>query len=63
MSGRTVTQILNEYIPKSEKSAPIFETFSNEDFPIYETLLPIFKRKIISYILQSGVVETYKKFV
>jgi hypothetical protein len=63
MSGRTTTQILNEFIPKSEKSAPIFETFSNEDFPIYETLLPIFKRKIISYILQSGVVETYKKFV
>lgn len=58
----TVTKLLNEHIPKSDRSCPVFQAFSNEEFPVEPTLLPIFKRKIISYILQSGLVESYKKF-
>lgn len=63
IGDKTITDILNEIIPRGKKSNPIFESISNDKFPIEETLLPIFKRKIVSYILQSGVVETYKKFV
>lgn len=62
LEERTISDILNHAIPRGKKSHPIFECISNEKFPIEETLLPIFKRKIVSYILQSGVVETYKKF-
>lgn len=40
---------------------PIFEVFSSEEYPLNETLLPLFKRKIQSYIAQSVNVETYKK--
>jgi hypothetical protein len=32
---------------------PIFEMKCNDIFPINETLLPLFKRKMIGYINQS----------
>jgi len=32
---------------------PVFELISYQNFPITETVLPIFKRKIMSYIFQS----------
>ena len=32
---------------------PIFNLKSDIEYPLFETLLPIFKRKVISYILQS----------
>lgn len=38
--------------PKNHKS-PIFEVICDEVFPLEETLIPIFKRKIMSYINQS----------
>lgn len=59
---KTVSKLLNQYITEDNRSNPLFQAFSNEDFPIESTLLPIFKRKVISYILQSGIVESYKKF-
>jgi hypothetical protein len=62
LGERSISEILSEVIPRGTKTYPIFEAISNEKFPVQETLLPIFKRKIVSYILQSGVVETYKKF-
>lgn len=63
IKDENINEILTINIPRGTKTNPIFECVSNEDFPIEETLLPIFKRKIISYILQSGIVETYKKYV
>lgn len=40
---------------------PIFEVFSSEKYPLEQTLLPLFKRKIQSYIAQSVNVENFKK--
>jgi hypothetical protein len=38
------------YELKNEKDCPIFEVRCSEEFPLHETLLPIFKRKIMAYI-------------
>jgi hypothetical protein len=40
---------------------PVVEMLSRGDFPINETLLPLFKRKLISYIDQKQLIENYKK--
>jgi len=40
---------------------PVVEMLSRGDFPINETLLPLFKRKLISYIEQKQLIENYKK--
>jgi len=45
----------------STDNLPIFEVFSSEEYPLNETLLPIFKRKIQSYIAQTINVESFKK--
>lgn len=41
---------------------PVFELKSNQDFPMNETLIPIMKRKIMSFILQIIDMETVKNF-
>ncbi|MEN9446499.1 MAG: hypothetical protein RL728_1011 [Bacteroidota bacterium] len=38
---------------KDRKTAPVFELKCEYNFPLEETLIPLFKRKVISYILQS----------
>lgn len=48
------------YEVKNEKTCPIFEVRCSEEFPLYETLLPIFKRKIISYINKENGVPQKK---
>lgn len=40
---------------------PVVEMTSRGDFPINETLLPLFKRKLISYVEQKQIIENYKK--
>ena len=40
---------------------PVVEMISKGDFPINETLLPLFKRKLISYVDQKQIIENYKK--
>lgn len=35
------------------KTLPIFNVKTDNEYPLFETLLPIFKRKMVSYILQS----------
>jgi hypothetical protein len=42
------------YEKNNEMNYPIFEVFCNDVFPLEETLIPIFKRKILAYISQSG---------
>jgi len=42
------------YEKNNEMNYPIFEVFCNDVFPLKETLIPIFKRKILAYINQSG---------
>jgi hypothetical protein len=46
---------------EESKKLPIIEMVSRGDFPINETLLPMFKRKLISYIDQKQILENYKK--
>ena len=33
----------------------------NGEFPIEETLLPLFKRKLITYVGQNEIISKYKK--
>jgi hypothetical protein len=60
----TITKIINMFSKKDLeviKKLPVIEMISKGDFPINETLLPMFKRKLISYITQKKIVENYKK--
>ncbi len=53
----TISEIISKfsktYEKNNEKSYPVFEVFCSDVFPLEQTLLPIFKRKILSYIHQS----------
>jgi hypothetical protein len=64
-SDLTITEIIENFSNwnKSENlyKLPIFEVFSSEPYPLEHTLLPIFKRKMLSYISQTISVESYKK--
>jgi len=56
MVDLTNTEIISNIKEKKEireKKLPIFEIVCNEIFPIEETLIPIFKRKIMALINQS----------
>jgi len=57
----TIIQLLSKfsktYKSNSEKTLPIFEVTSTQNFPIYETLVPVTKRKIMSLINQSIRIE------
>lgn len=57
----TITEILSKFSKTYEKNKevnyPIFEVFCHEIFPLEETLVPIFKRKILSYINQQVKVK------
>lgn len=57
----TIIQLLSKfsktYKTKGEKILPVFEVTSTQNFPIYETLVPVTKRKIMSLIYQSIRVE------
>jgi hypothetical protein len=53
----TIPQIISTFSKTYEKNNesvyPVFEVFCNDVFPLEQTLVPIFKRKILSYIHQS----------
>jgi len=55
--GKRITTVINENTTWSDlqyqKSLPVFEIHSNENFPFDATLVPMIKRKLLSYILQS----------
>ena len=57
----TVEEIISTfsktYETKGEKSCPIIEVKCSNIFPLKETLLPIFKRKILSYINQTKIIH------
>lgn len=65
-SGKLDIKSILDHFPKwtqsqNREGLPIFEVFASEEYPLNETLLPIFKRKIQSYIAQTINVETIKK--
>jgi hypothetical protein len=53
----TISQIISTfsktYEKNNENTYPVFEVFCSDMFPLEQTLVPIFKRKILSYIHQS----------
>jgi len=58
LSGLTMNQIISKFSTWTEdeiKVSPVFEMISQGEFPIYETLLPLFKRRLISFINFSKI--------
>jgi len=57
----TLSDIINNFSkwnrPDENTKYPIFEVAGGEEYPLNETLLPIFKRRILSYINQSFSVK------
>ena len=55
----TIDEILSKfsktYESKNEKLNPVFEVTCSDMFPLKETLIPIFKRKILAYVNQTGI--------
>jgi hypothetical protein len=45
------------YDKNNEESYPVFEVSSDDIFPLQETLIPMFKRKVVAYIKQNGSVK------
>jgi len=60
----TIPKIINsfsQWTTEDKKKLPVIEMISRGDFPINETLLPMFKRKLIAYVGQKQIIENYKK--
>jgi len=60
-----ISKVSKTYEKNNESTYPIFEIECKDIFPIDETLLPISKRKIMSFINQQSRVKTIetKKFI
>ena len=61
-----ISKFSTDYKKNEEKSFPIFEVLSTQNYPIDETLLPIAKRKILSLINQVvryDKLEKEKKYI
>lgn len=58
MNDMTIHQLISNnssnYVKNKENTYPVFEFTSQNEFPLYETLLPIFKRKLTSFINQRN---------
>jgi len=62
--GLTLIKILENYGSKEleeSKKLPIFQLMTTEDYPLDETLLPLFKRKLLSFIFQKFSIQNLKK--
>lgn len=60
----TISKIIGTFgeIDKSvDGKLPVFEMTCNGVFPIEQTLLPLFKRKLITYVGQNEIINKYKK--
>jgi hypothetical protein len=61
----TFNELIDTYSTFSEKHkkySPVFEMKVSDEYPLDETLIPLFKRKLMSYILQSVRLENIKKY-
>jgi hypothetical protein len=60
----TINNIILNFLSTKEQvkthKFPVFEVLCDEIFPLEETLVPIFKRKILSYIVQTVKKEDKK---
>ena len=58
-SRKVIKTIMKEL--GEDENLPIFELMSSNDLPFENTLLPIYKRKILSYIIQKKTIVNLKK--
>lgn len=63
----TMLEIISKFSKTYEKNGevnnPVFEMFCKDIFPLEETLIPIFKRKVLTYISQSGGSKKTVKYI
>lgn len=63
----TMLEIISKFSKTYEKNEevnnPVFEMFCKDIFPLEETLIPIFKRKVLTYISQSGGSKKTVKYI
>jgi hypothetical protein len=52
-----IAKFSKTYDKNNEESYPVFEVSSDDIFPLQETLIPMFKRKVVAYIKQNGSVK------
>ena len=64
--GQVLSEVISENTTWKENEnqgkLPVFEVHSNEHFPLDETLVPMIKRKVLSYILQTLPKEKIETF-
>ena len=56
-----IVEIYSDFSEKDKKNSPVFDMRASEEYPLHETLVPLFKRKLMSYVLQSVRLENIKK--
>ena len=58
----TIPEIISKfsktYFDKGEDKYPLFEMVCKDIFPMEETLLPLFKRRVLAFISQQGKLKT-----
>lgn len=54
---KLISKFSGNYKKDKQHLLPVFEVKGNEIFPLEETLLPIFKRKVLNIVVQSKKVE------
>ena len=60
----TLTKIISNFStfePSDIKVSPVFHMTSSSEFPIDETLYPMFKRRVAAHISQTKISEQYKE--
>lgn len=60
---KIISNFSKTYESKGENTYPIIEVNCNSIFPLKETLLPIFKRKILSYVNQQKELRLETKII
>lgn len=64
VTNLTIPKIIDNFSEvdnNSDVKLPVFEMICNGEFPIEQTLLPLFKRKLITYVGQNEIINKYKK--
>lgn len=54
-------ELYSTFDEKERKTLPVFDFKSIVSYPLYETLLPLFKRKMLAHIFQSTKIKPIKK--
>lgn len=63
-NSSNISEIIEKYSNMESyvkrQTLPIFNLKATDEYPLFETLLPLFKRKLLSYILQSFKLNAIK---